>query len=226
VQKLLVERLISNYGGQPVGYKIACTSQSARDFLKFNEPFYGRLLSPFVYESPARLDVKDYSMRVTEPEFAFQIGKDLPASGAPYDVETVAKAVVAVLPAIEVVQTRYIDWTKVDVPSLIADNGCNGAWVSGPSYFNWEAIDFPSHEVMLEVNGEELRRGRGDAVMGHPLNALTWLANILCRQGSELRADDLVSTGTCMEVYDAKPGDIVRADFGVIGDVELLYEKI
>lgn len=224
IQKLLVKRLISNYGGQPVGYKIACTSKSARDFLKFYEPFYGRLLSPFVKESPARLAANAFSMRVVEPEFAFRIAKDLPASAAPYNMDTVATAVDAVLPAIEIVETRYIDWTKVDVPSLIADNGCNGAWVQGLSYPKWEKIDFPAHQVALVVNGKEIRRGRGDAIMGHPFNALTWLANFLCQQGGGLNAGDLVSTGTCMDVYEAEAGDDIRVDFGVIGAVELLFE--
>lgn len=224
VQKLLVERLISNYGGQQVGYKIACTNKSAQDFLNFYEPFYGRLLSPFVYKSPVRVAENDFTMRVTEPEFAFRIAKDLPPSGAPYDLDTVETAVDAVLPAIEIVEARYIDWTKVDVPSLIADNGCNGAWVCGQAFREWEKIDLPAHEVRLEVNGKEIRRGRGDAVMGHPFNALVWLANTLGRQGGGLRAGDLVSTGTCMEVYDAEAGDSIHADFGAIGAVEFLYE--
>jgi 2-keto-4-pentenoate hydratase len=224
IQRLLVKRLISNYGGQPVGYKIACTSKSARDFLKFYEPFYGRLLSPFVQGSPARLAANDFSMRVIEPEFAFRIARDLPASAAPYHIDTVATAVDAVVPAIEIVETRYMDWTKVDVPSLIADNGCNGAWVRGPSYAEWEKIDFPAHQVSLVVNGKEIRRGRGDAIMGHPFHALTWLANTLCQQGSGLKAGDLVSTGTCTEVYEAEAGDDIRVDFGAIGVVELLFE--
>jgi len=224
MQKLLIERLISIYGGQPVGYKIACTSKSARDFLNFYEPFYGRLLSPFVHVSPARLSANDFSMRVIEPEFAFRIAKDLPASAAPYRMDTIATAVDAVLPAIEIVETSYIDWTKVDVPSLIADNGCNGAWVQGPSYPDWEKIDFPAHQVTLVVNGKQIRRGQGDAIMGHPFNALTWLANTLCQQGSGLKAGDLVSTGTCTDVYEAEAGDDIRVDFGTIGAVELLFE--
>jgi len=223
-QKLLVKRLISNYGGQPVGYKIGCTSKAAQDFLNFHEPFYGRLLSPFVHKSPARPAADDFLMRVVEPEFAFRIAKDLPATDAPYDMDSMATAVDAVLPAIEIVETMYVDWTKVDVPSLIADNGCNGAWVQGPYYPDWEKIDFPSHEVRLVVNGKEIRKGRGDAIMGHPFSALTWLANILCRQGGGLKEGDLVSTGTCMEVYQAQPGDDIRVDFGAIGTVELLFE--
>ena len=67
VQDLLVERLISNYGGHPVGYKIACTNKSAQELLGLDEPFYGRLLSASVYQDPARVDADHFFMRVIEP---------------------------------------------------------------------------------------------------------------------------------------------------------------
>lgn len=225
VQKALVQKTLAHFGGTPLGYKIACTSESAQAFLKFYNPFYGRLLAPFVYRTPAEIDPGGFSMLVVEPEFGFQMAEDLPPSNAPYDRDRVAQAIGAVLPAVEIVDTRYDDWSRVDVPSLIADNGCNGAWVQGPLYRDWRAIEFPTHRVTLRVNGTELRSGQGDAIMGHPFNALTWLANILNEQGSGLKAGDLVSTGTCMEVYYAAPGDRIEADFGTIGKIEIYFKK-
>ena len=224
VQNRLIERLLSNYGGQPVGYKIACTNKSAQEFLNLNEPFYGRLLSSLVQKSPALMDANDFFMRVIEPEFGFQMMADLPVSGAPYDRDRVAAAVGAILPAVEIVDSRYDEWTAVDAPSLIADNGCNGAWVQGESDLDWKAYDLTSHEVALLVNGEKVREGRGDAIMGHPLNALTWLANMLCKLGSGLKTGDLISTGTCTEIYHVEAGDKICADFGTLGTVELAFE--
>jgi 2-keto-4-pentenoate hydratase len=223
VQDMLVQRLLSNYGGHRVGYKIACTSKSAQELLSLNEPFYGRLLSSFVHMSPARMDTEDFFMRVVEPEFAFQMANDLPGSRLPYDTDTVAAAVGAILPAIEIADSRYTEWTVVDGPSLIADNGCNGAWVQGEAYPGWRAYDLATHEVALLVNGKSVRTGRGDVIMGHPLNALTWLANMLCRLGSGLKAGDFISTGTCTEMYLGQAGDEICADFGSIGTVELTF---
>lgn len=223
VQDMLVQRLLSNYGGRPVGYKIACTNKSAQELLTLNEPFYGRLLSSFVHMSPARMDPNDFFMRVVEPEFAFEMADDLPGSRVPYDSETVAAAVGAILPAIEIADSRYTEWTVVDGPSLIADNGCNGAWVRGEAYPGWRAYDLATHEVVLLINGKRVGTGRGNVIMGHPLNALTWLANMLCRLGSGLRAGDLISTGTCTEMYLGQAGDEIRADFGSLGTVELTF---
>jgi 2-keto-4-pentenoate hydratase len=223
VQDLVVERLILNYGGHPVGYKIACTNKSAQELLGLDEPFYGRLLSATVYQHPAHVAADNFFMRVIEPEFGFKMKSDLPAEGAPFESEAVAAAVGAVLPAIEIVDSRYTDWTAMDGPSLIADNGCHGAWVQGESLNDWKAYDLPALEVRLIVNEEVVREGRGDMIMGHPINALTWLANRLGRLGRGLKAGDLISTGTCAEIYHAEAGETIRAEFGPVGSIELTF---
>ena len=223
VQDLLAERLISNYGGHPVGYKIACTNKSAQELLGLDEPFYGRLLSASVYRNPARVDADNFFMRVIEPEFGFKMNSDLPPENMPFDPEAVAAAVGAVLPAIEIVDSRYTDWTTMDGPSLIADNGCHGAWVQGEPLNDWKAYDLPALAVRLIVNDEVVREGRGDMIMGHPINALTWLANRLGRLGRGLKAGDLISTGTCAEIYHAEAGERIRAEFGPVGSIELTF---
>jgi 2-keto-4-pentenoate hydratase len=225
-QRALIERLRAGGSGHPVGYKIACTNPSAQRLLNLDGPFYGLLLSARVHDSPATLDPDDFFMRVIEPEFAFEMGADLPPRDAPYDVDRVAEAVEAVLPAVEIVDSRYNDWTTIGAPSLIADNACAGAWVRGASCRDWRRFDLPAHPVRLLLNKQEIRTGRGDAVMGHPLNPLTWLANMLCRHGLYLRAGDLVSTGITTEVYQAQPGDELVADFGPIGRVDVRFAPV
>ena len=224
-QKYLVEQLLASYGGSCIGYKVACTNKLAQKLLNLNTPFYGCLLSTLVHASPVRLSAGDFSMRVIEAEFAFEMGIDLPGQGKPYETADVAEAVSAVLPAIEIVDTRYTDWTSVGAPSLIADNGCNGAWAKGESYHDWKTLDLKTHEVVLMVNGESKLKGSGAEVLGHPLNSLTWMANMMVEHGSGLKAGDLISTGVCTDLYHAAPGDEIIADFGVIGKVELFFEK-
>ena len=223
VQERVVERLLKKNGGHAVGYKVACTNKLAQELLGTDTPFYGRLLSPFVYQSPARLNAQDFSMRVIEAEFSFELAGDLPREGAPYERESVAEAVAAVLPSIEIVDTRYTVWTEVPLPSLISDNGCNGGWVRGKATAAWRHIDLASHEVRLRVNGVDKLSGSGSAVLGHPLNSLVWLANTLCEQGKALKAGDLVSTGVCTDIYHAEPGDHIVSDFGTLGTAEVSF---
>jgi 2-keto-4-pentenoate hydratase len=210
-------------GGRAVGYKVACTNKLAQDLLGTDTPFYGRLLSPFVYQSPARIKAQHFSMRLIEAEFSFQLASDLPREGAPYDRESVATAVGSILPSIELVDTRYTVWTEVAIPSLISDNGCNSGWVQGKALETWRHLDLASHKVGLRVNGEEKLSGSGAAVLGHPLNSLVWLANTLCEQGKALKSGDLVSTGVCTDVYLAEPGDNIVADFGTLGTVTVTF---
>ncbi len=222
-QKELTHLMLKTFGGRTVGYKIGCTNQTAQNLLTVDGPFYGPLISPFVYESPAKLTFRDYFMRVIEPEFAFQMAHDLPAREQKYTGEEVSEAVASVVPAIEVVDSRYQDWTENNSLSLIADNACNAAWIHGKPNPEWTTFDLANHSVDLIVNGMAVRKGSGYLPMNNPLNALTWLTNVLSNQGKGLSAGDWVSTGTTCEVYLAKLGDRIVADFGQIGSVELNF---
>jgi 2-keto-4-pentenoate hydratase len=152
------------------------------------------------------------------------MARDLPPEGAPYEESDIIAAIATLLPAIEIVDSRYREWTSVGAPSLIADNGSNGAWVTGPEYTgDWRSLDLAEHIMELHVNGAAVRRGSGEKVMGNPLHALSWLVKTLNQQGYGLKADELISTGVCCEVYNAVPGDRLHADFGQLGHVEIEF---
>lgn len=211
-------------GGRPVGRKIGCTNPTAQAQLGIPGPFHGRLLSPYVWESPARVPAELFFMRILEPEFAFRLGRDLPASEAPYTAETVRSAIAAVLPALEIVDSRWSDWTVAGALHLIADNGSNGGWVRGPETTDLSGIDFSSHPTSISLNGELQHRGSAANVLGSPLNALAWLAGELAVAGQPLRAGDWISTGTTTVVVPAEKGDRAVADFGALGLVEVAFD--
>ncbi|MBM3734598.1 MAG: hypothetical protein FJW39_02330 [Acidobacteria bacterium] len=179
------------------GYKIACTNAIAQKHLGTDSPFYGRLFEKTVWRSPAREE--------------------------PYSREEVEAAVGAVMPAIELVDSRYTEWTTVGLRSLIVDNACHAGWVHGPVTEDWRGIDLAGHHVSLSINGALKSTGTGAAVLGHPLIALTWLANRLREGGSGLGAGDRITTGVCTDIAYGFPGDQVVADFGVLGAVEIRF---
>lgn len=223
-QEALVRKLIQHYGGHGIGYKIACTNVTAQRQLNVDGPFYGRMMSAFCFDSPARIDAGQFFMRVVEAEFAFLMARGLAPRPTPYSVEEIAGAVEGVLPGIEIVDSRFDDWTTIGAPSLIADNACHAAWVKGRLTANWRGIDLAKQTVRLEANGALHREGNGKAVLGHPLNALAWLANQLSSQGRGLEAGQYVTTGVTMEVYMGQRGDRIRADFGPLGQVDLDFD--
>lgn len=201
------------------GYKIACTSEIPQRQLGIHEPYYGRLFNATVFESPAEVDASQFFMRVVEAEFGFLMAQDLPGGG--YTQQDMAAAVAGVVPAIEVVDSRYDDWEKVGAHSLIVDNAVHGAWLRGP--LSKEFGDLAEHEVRLMVNGERVTQGKGAAALGHPLNALAWIANALPRYGLMLQKGDWVTTGVVTGLYYAKAGDRLVADFGSLGEVALRF---
>jgi 2-keto-4-pentenoate hydratase len=223
VQDGLIDLLLAHYGGTVIGYKVACTNVTAQRQLNVDAPFSGRLLSSFFFEAPAKVDASQFFMRVVEAEFAFEMARDLPPSGAPRSREQIAEAIKGVIPGIEIVDSRFDDWTTIGAPSLIADNACNAAWVKGRLVADWESLDLAAQPVRVTVNGKLLREGCGQNVLGHPLNALKWLVNNLGARGLGLKAGQYVTTGVTTEVYMAERGDRITADFGPVGSVDLSF---
>lgn len=220
--------LIDHYGGELIGYKIACTNVTAQRQLNVDGPFYGRMTSAFCYDSPARLDSSQFFMRVVEAEFGFRMARALPPRTEPYSPLDAGKAVEGVIPGIEIVDSRFDDWTTIGAPSLIADNACHAVWVKGSMVEDWRGIDLAEQTVRLTVRGprgEEklVREGSGQAVLGHPLNALAWLATKLSSHGLGLEAGQYITTGVTMEVYMGERGDEIYADFGPLGTVDLVF---
>jgi 2-keto-4-pentenoate hydratase len=221
IQAQLVEQILARIGGQPVGYKVAATNVRAQQLLAVDAPLYGRLLSASCHPSPAALSASDFTVRCVEAEFGFEVGEDMPPNGGAYTTETVKEYLSAALPALEIVDHRYHDWSKVGGTGLVADKAIHGAWVEGERVNDWRTFDFAHHPLTMFVSGAEFAGGSGAAVLGNPLAVVAWLANELPHYGRQLLRGDRITTGTAAEVYFANSGDHIRADFGSLGQVEV-----
>jgi 2-keto-4-pentenoate hydratase len=222
-QDALVERILARHGGHVIGYKIACTNTIAQQLMGVDAPVYGQLMSSFAHPSPAKCLAGDFTICGIEPEFAFEIARDVPPADQPYTAETIVPYVAQAFPSIEIVDHRFAGWDAFDVYTLIADNAIHGAWISGAPCATWHDLDLQTHAVRLLANDTEVSTGSGASVLGHPLNALAWLANELPTQGRALRQGERVTTGLSTGLYLAQPGDHVQADFGAFGSVEITF---
>ncbi len=212
------DAILSRLGEGSSGWFMACTSAAMQKIHGLPGPYFGRMLASAVYDSPARLAMKGAERWSLEIELVFRMGRDLPPRATPYGADEVAAAVGAMHPGLELVEGRYEDMTKVDGPTLVADNGTDGLLVLGPAYEEWRALDRTKLDAMLSKNGRAEVEGSGALVMGDPLNALVWLANALSRRGLGLRAGETVNTGNCLARYcHGAPGDRIVADCGPLG---------
>ncbi len=221
VQAALVGTLLGR-DGKPIGYKAACTSPIAQGALRVDHPMFGRLLSVSSHASGVVLEASGFVHRVIESEFAFRIAADVPVMESSFTGASIVEFVDAVLPAIEIVDHRYVDW-KVGACQVAADNAIHGAWVYGEPVLGFDLGSLDLVGVTVRRNGEVVTSGSGAAVLGHPLNVVAWLADELPKHGLRLRAGDLITTGVTTDVIDADAGDTIVSTFDGIGDVSVSF---
>lgn len=207
------------YPAAVFGWKIAATSTEGQRHIGVDGPMAGRLFADRVMESGAAVPLTGNLMRVAEIEFAFRFRHALVPRAQAYTVDDVLAAVGSVHPAIEVPDSRYEDFVTAGAPQLIADNACANLFVAGAPAGMWDGFDFVGQEIRVSLNGEATGSGYGRNVLGDPRLALTWLVNELSGLGVVCEKDQLVTTGTCRVPLGVKPGDLVEADFGVLGRV-------
>jgi 2-keto-4-pentenoate hydratase len=205
--------------GAVAGHKIGCTTPVMQAFLRIDHPCAGGVHAAGVHHGAARVPHRSYVRVGAECEVAVRLGTDLAPAGAPFDRERVAPAVEAVLAAMEIVDDRYRDYRTLDVPTLIADDFFNAGCVLGPPVARWRDLDLPAVRGVTRVNGVEVGRGEGRAVMGHPFEALAWLANLRASLGLPLRAGEFILLGSVVETRWVGPGDEVTVAIGGLGEV-------
>jgi 2-keto-4-pentenoate hydratase len=209
--------------GAIVGYKIALTSAEMRRFVGVDAPQAGVMLESTLHRSPARVRAADYLRLIVEFEVAVEIADDLPAADKPFSRERVAKAVGAVMPAMELADDRNADYSQLarHPLELIADNCWNEGAVLGAPVRDWKAIDLAAVRGTATINGKKVGEGRGADAMGHPLDAVAWLADHLASIGRGLLRGDVVITGSIVTSKYPKAGDLVMFAVEQLGTVEL-----
>ena len=70
---------------------------------------------------------------------------------------------------------------------------------------------------LAQHDGELVATGAGAASLGHPLNAMVWLANTLGRLGIPLKAGEVILSGSLAALIPVQAGDVLRMSLGGIG---------
>jgi 2-keto-4-pentenoate hydratase len=194
-------------GWTQMGWKIGCTSERAQRSLNTDAPFPGPLYRERRFRSGDEVPTDPTNARVTEPEIAFTLARDLPERGSDYAVDEVLAAVASVHGSIEIVNPRLPKGFDDVVEWYIADGALNDAIVLGPAVKPLERSEYSAIQVAL----------------GGPEIALTWLANELLRRGLSLREGDVVSTGVIAGVFASARGQRVEAVYDRLGTIEVRF---
>jgi 2-keto-4-pentenoate hydratase len=222
IQNALHDLLSAEFGAL-VGYKIGCTSPVMQQYLDIPHPCGGGVFAKGVHHSGASLRAKDFVRVGVECEIAVRLACDLAPSQAPFTAESVAPAIDAYLPAIELVDDRYSDWQTMGAPTLVADDFFAAGCVLGKPVARSAAPDLLEVVGRALINGVEVGKGTGADVLGHPHHALAWLANHLAADGKSLRAGQIVLTGSLVKTVWLDAGDKVVMELAGLGRVEVAF---
>ena len=203
-----------------VGHKVGLTSKAIQSWLKVSQPDYGYLLDEMWLGDRAEVSLKGSLLlqpRV-EGEIAFLIDRDLPCGNI--TAVDVMRATGAVLPCIEVIDSRIADW-EITFEDTVADNASSGLFAVGGCPRRLSSVNVVSCGMTLRKNGQVVATGAGAACLGSPVNAVVWLANTLAALRTPIVAGDLVLSGALGPVTDVVPGDVVDLAISGLGSVQL-----
>jgi len=207
-------------GTRIVGLKAGLTSHAKMRQMGVETPVFGFLADYFSVPDGGVVDTGKLIHPKVEPEIAFVTKTALKGPGC--HIGTVLAATDFVIPAIEIIDSRYRDF-KFDLKSVVADNCSSSRFVIGGKTGNPAALDLRTLGIVLEKNGEPVAFGAGAAVLGHPAQALAMLANELGKRGKEIPAGTLVLSGGITEAVTVAPGDNITLRVQSLGSVSVRF---
>jgi 2-keto-4-pentenoate hydratase len=208
-------------GARVLGHKVGLSSLAMQQMMGVDEPDYGHLLDEMQVFEDTPVKAGRYLYPRVEVEVGFILSDDLPGAGC--TEEDVLAATEALVPSIELIDTRITDW-KIALCDTIADNASSAGFVLGEARVSPRDIDVKAIDAVLRRNGEVIAEGRSDAVLGNPVTAVAWLSRKVESFGVRLRKGDIVLPGSCTRAIDARAGDEFVADFTGLGSVRLSFE--
>ena len=219
VQQRMISRRLAT-GERVVGKKIGVTSKAVMHMLGVHQPDFGYLLDGMVYNEGESIAMDDLIQPKAEGEIAFLLKKDLQGPGV--TAAHVLAATEGVMACFEIVDSRIQDW-KIKIQDTVSDNASCGVFVLGDQLVDLADIDLALCGMVLEKNGEIVVTGAGAATMGHPVNAMVWLANTLGNLGIALKAGDIVLSGAMGAMVPVVKGDNLRMSIGGLGGCSVRF---
>lgn len=193
--------------GRVVGYKAGLTNPAVQKRFGHNSPVRGVLLEKMLLEDGAEVPAKFGAVPIFEADLVVVV-RDEGINQAKTPAE-VLKHLSAIRPFIELpdlVTAKEQPLTGAVITSF--NVGARLGVLGKPLAPAPEMADALAKMtvVMRDQDGKELAKVPGAAILGHPLNAVVWLADDLAKSGGRLRAGDILSLGSFSAPMPPKPG--------------------
>jgi 2-keto-4-pentenoate hydratase len=219
IQRINTEHRLKE-GRRIVGCKIGLTARAVQAQLGVDQPDFGMLFDDMGFGDSEPVPMAGLHQPKVEAEVAFVLGSDLSMRN-PGHVD-VLKAIDHVLPAVEIVGSRIANW-NIRFVDTVADNASSGAYVLGSTPRLLREVDLRLCGMVMTKRGEPVSTGAGAACLGHPLNAVAWLARTMAALGHPLRAGDLVLSGALGPMVPVSAGDVFDIRINGLGRVKAVF---
>jgi len=220
IQEMNTEKELDD-GDQFVGWKMGLTSLAKQQSVGVNQPIYGRLLKSMEM-SNEELYLQGLIHPRVEPEFAFLMNKKL--AGNHVTEQDVWEATEGIMPAIEVIDSRYKDFS-FNLVDVVADNASSAQFfllkqIYAPNKFQWEKA-----MVRMKLNGRVVQEGKGSAVLGNPVRSVVELVKMLHSSGLSIEPGMIVLTGGITEAIHVSSRDSIEVEFDQLGQIHLTVQS-
>lgn len=219
LQDHLNARLAETNCGAAIGYKIGCTTGVMQNYMGIPHPCAGRMFAATTHEQHGKYRRSQLCRPGVECEIGVRIGRTM-TGPHPFTAEDCVAHVSEVNASIELVDDRWTEFRKVSTPVLVSDNFFAAGCVFGDG-----AVLSPDEITNLTgrmwINEKQVGQGTAADILGHPFNALAWLANHCQARDQPLAEGELISLGSVVQTQWIERGDRVRIEFARLGSCTL-----
>lgn len=206
----------------PAGFKIGATTKQMQAYLGLAHPAAGFVPATSLNADGFTAPFASFIGVGVECEVGVRLGRGLPFG--PTTRAEAEAAVAEVFPAIEIVEKRYGDLGELGTPTLIADQVFHASGVLGRPAADWRALDLGAMRGELFVDGASRGGGQGQDLLGHPMEALAWLAGSGAAEVfGGLRAGQVVWLGSVTPPIWLDGPCEVRVAFEGLGEVRTKF---
>lgn len=207
-------------GHRIAGLKAGLTSRAKMKQMGVETPVFGLIYDYMSVADGGEIEAAKLIHPKVEAEIAFVLKKPLRGPGC--HVGAVLAATDFVVPAVEIIDSRYEDF-RFDLASVIADNTSSSRFVVGGVARSVEGLDLRTLGLVMEKNGEIVAMAAGAAVLGHPAVAVAALANHLATRGEEIPAGTFIMSGGATEAIPVAAGHSISVRFQDLGSVSMRF---
>ena len=210
--------------GDVVGYKLGLTNPAIQQRFGIDHPIRGAIFHATLRASSgAEIDARFAAVPVLEADMLVRIGMGGVEAALNHHAALI-RHIDQVIPFIELPDLVYAPEHRPSLGDLLAVNVGARLGVVGRPIAVTPSAEFAAAlgrmSISLHQDGREVSRAPSAAILGHPLNALAWIARDLAREGRPLREGDMISLGSFSPPQPVVAGQVWTARYEGLGEAQ------